>query len=181
MPEKNDEQLIVDCLKGGEESLEVLVRRYLKPIYGFVYRFVGNADDAEDVTQEVFVKTWQNLKKFKRDKNFKTWVFSIARNAALDFLRKKKAAPFSDFPDFEIEGIADSMPLPQDVFERTDTAQVLASVVEKLPPPYRAVLILRYNDHFTFKEMSESLGEPLHTVKSRHRRALILLKKLLVE
>ncbi|MBI4159946.1 sigma-70 family RNA polymerase sigma factor [Candidatus Wolfebacteria bacterium] len=74
----------------GEVSLELLIRRYLKPIYGFTYRYVGAGQDTEDVTQETFVKVWRNLKKFDQNKSFKTWIFSIAKNTAIDFLKKKK-------------------------------------------------------------------------------------------
>ena len=86
----SDEQLINNYLKGDEKSLEILIHRYLKPIYNFVYRYVNNKQEAEDVTQEVFVKTWRNLKKFKRNKSFKTWIFSIAKNTAIDSFKKKK-------------------------------------------------------------------------------------------
>ena len=92
---RSDEQLVWDYLKSDEKSLELLIRRYLKPIYSFVYRYVGKAHDADDVTQDVFVKVWRNLKKFDREKSFKTWIFAIAKNTAFDHLKKKKAIPFS--------------------------------------------------------------------------------------
>ena len=181
---ESDKQHIIDDLKGDEESLELLIKSYLKPIYSFVYRYTGNTQDAGDVTQEVFVKMWRNLKNFDQQKSFKTWIFAIAKNTALDHLKKKKAIPFSYFENEKgeneiTETLADPSPLPDELFERVGMAQILTSVMEKLSPKYRMVLFLRYNDHFTFREIGESLGEPLHTVKSRHRRALIMLKKLL--
>ena len=87
---RSAEQLIANYLKGDQESLEILVRQYLKVIYSFVFRYVGNAEDAEDITQEVFVRVWRNLKRFNQEQSFKTWLFAIAKNAALDFLKKKK-------------------------------------------------------------------------------------------
>ena len=182
--DRSDSQLIADYLGGDEKSLEVLFGRYLKPIYSFTYRYVGGGQDAEDVAQEVFVKVWRNLKKFDQQKSFKTWVFSIAKNTAIDFLKKKKAIPFSEFENDEgenmiTETLADPSPLPSELLEKAGMAQVLNAAMDKLSPKYRMVLFLRYNDHFNFREIAESLDEPLHTITSRHRRALIKLKELL--
>lgn len=181
-----DEQLITDYLAGDEQSLELLVKQYLKPIYSFVSRYVGNGQEAEDITQEVFVRVWRNLKKFDQNKSFKTWIFSIAKNASLDSLKKKKAIPFSEFDTEEggnriTDTLADPSPLPLELLEKAGMAKILNAAMEKLSPQYRMVLFLRYNDHFNFREIAESLSEPLHTITSRHRRALIQLKKILTE
>ena len=101
MPTNLDAQLIINYLAGDEKSLEILIKRYLKPIYSFVYRYVNNSQDTEDITQEVFVKAWRNLKKFNQQKSFKTWIFSIAKNTSVDHLRKKRAVTFSNFENQE--------------------------------------------------------------------------------
>ena len=183
---RSDKQLISDYLKGDEASLELLVKRYLRSIYSFTYRYVGNAQDAEDTTQEVFVKAWKHLERFDQNKSFKTWIFSIAKNTAIDFLKKKKAIPFSEFEkegggNVIMDTLADPSPLPSEFLEKAGMAKLLNAAMEKLSPQYRMVLFLRYNDHFNFIEIAESMGEPLHTVKSRHRRALIKLKKLITD
>ncbi len=180
----SDQQLIANYLKGDGASLELLIQRYLKSVYSFIYRCVGNTSDAEDATQEVFVKVWRHLKKFDQNKSFKTWIFSIAKNTAIDSLKKKKVIPFSAFENEAgentiTETLADPSPLPSELLERAGIAQMLASAMEKLSPIYRMVLFLRYNDHFNFRQIAESLGEPLHTIKSRHRRALLKLRELL--
>jgi RNA polymerase sigma-70 factor (ECF subfamily) len=182
----SDEILTRKYPQGDEKSLEVLILTYLKPIYSFVYRYVGNEQDAEDITQEVFVRVWRNLKKFDQNKSFKTWIFSIAKNASLDYLKKKKAIPFSAFDTEEggnrlTDTLADPSPLPQELLEKAGMAKILNVAMERLSPQYRMVLFLRYNDHFNFREIVESTGEPLHTIKSRHRRALIKLKELLTD
>lgn len=181
-----DGQLVDHYLKGTEKALEVLIGRYLRPIYGLAYRYAGNEQDAEDITQETFVKTWRNLKKFDRTKKFKTWVFSIAKNTSIDFLKKKKALLFSEFENEEGENLLfdrlrDSSPLPMEISERKDAANLLVSVLKELSVKQRTVLFLRYNSGFNFREIAGTLNEPLHTVKSRHRRALITLRKLLIE
>lgn len=174
MINNSDQILIRKYLQGDEKSLEVLILAYLKPIYSFAYRYVGNGQDAEDITQEVFVKVWRHLKRFDQSKSFKTWVFAIAKNTAIDFLKKKKAIPFSEF-----ETLADPTPLPDKIFEQITIKEMLKTTIEKLLPKYRLVLVLRYNDNFTFREISESTGKPLNTIKSQYRRALLELKKLL--
>ncbi|MBI2515114.1 sigma-70 family RNA polymerase sigma factor [Candidatus Wolfebacteria bacterium] len=192
MKEYSDAELVVKYLEGDGASLEFLIKRYVKPIYGFVYKYVENAKDVEDITQDVFVKMWRNLKKpilglprgFNPDKgSFKTWIFQIAKNTAIDFLKKKKATPFSAFENEAgentfTETLIDLAPLPQELLEKAGMAQMLNSVMEKLSPKYRVVLSLRYNDHLTFREIAESLGGSLNTVKSRHRRALVMLKNI---
>jgi len=184
MESYSDEQLTTKYLKGDKKALEVLIKRYLKTIYSFVYRYVGNTSDAEDITQEVFVRAWRNLKKFNQQKSFKTWIFSIAKNASIDFLRRKKAISFSELENEEGENIfsetlIDPSPLPDKFLERKETGEILTKALEKLSLKHRLVLSLRYNDHFTFREIAEALGEPLDTVKSRHQRAILMLKKLL--
>ena len=179
-------------------------------IYSFVYRYVNNFQETEDITQEVFVRVWRSIKKpvlgvsygFNPKKgNFKTWIFSIAKNASLDSLKKsrlasggKKVLSFSDLSargesafggeneegeNQFIDTLKDPNPLPSEVLDRANITQKLNSIMEKLPAPYRMTLFLYYNDHFNFREIAEILNEPLNTVKSRHRRALIELKKLL--
>ena len=96
MPEPlEDKKLIQQYLKGDSKSLDFLIAKYLKMIYSFVYKNVGSQSDAEDITQEVFVKVWKNLKKFDQKKSFKPWIFQIAKNTSIDFLRKRKTIPFS--------------------------------------------------------------------------------------
>ncbi|MDD5146606.1 MAG: sigma-70 family RNA polymerase sigma factor [Candidatus Pacebacteria bacterium] len=184
MAELSDEQLVSKYLAGDEKSLEILVLRYFKPIYTFIFRNIGDAKAAEDITQDVFVRVWKNLKKFKKERSFKTWIFSIAKNASIDFLRKKKSVPLSRFENQAGENIlaerlVDPAPLPDEIFEREDAANLLRLAIDQLSLKYRQVLFLRYNDHFTFREIAESLGESIDTIKSQHRRAVIALKKTL--
>ncbi len=183
---RSDKQLIIDYFNGDQQSLEVLIQQYLKPMYNFVYRYVGNAQEAEDITQEVFVRMWRNLKRFNQKKSFKTWIFSIAKNASLDFLKKRKTIPFSEFNTKEgknllIDTLVDPTPLPQELLERAGMAQMLTLAIKKLSSKYRMVLFLSHTGHFNFREIAESLGEQLHTVKSRHRRALIMMRSFIQE
>ncbi|MFN3301830.1 MAG: RNA polymerase sigma factor [Patescibacteria group bacterium] len=175
----SDENLIDQYLKGDERALEILIKRYLKPIFSFIFRFVRDSQEAEDITQEVFVKVWRNLKRFDKKRKFKTWIFTIAKNSCLDWLKKKKEITFSEIEEEKnsfVENIPDRCLLPNEIFEREDLVNLLNEALEKLSPKYKMVLLLRYNDHFTFKEIAETLEEPLNTIKSRHKRAIDKLK-----
>jgi len=181
----SDEQLVHDYLKRKDEkALEILISRYLKPIYGFVYKYTNLLNEAEDLSQEVFVKVWRNLKKFDQKKSFKTWIFQIAKNTAIDFLRQKKNIPFSALETEEGENplannLIDENPLPPEILDQKNLAQILTNAIDKLSEKYCQVLHLRYNNQFTFQEIAETLNEPIDTVKSRHRRALLALKEIL--
>ncbi|KKR34565.1 MAG: RNA polymerase sigma factor [Candidatus Magasanikbacteria bacterium GW2011_GWA2_40_10] len=180
----SEKKIILDCLKGDNESLESLISLYLKPVYNFIYRYIGNAQDADDITQEVFIKMWRSLKKFDQNKNFKTWIFHIAKNTAIDFLKKKKDVSFSAFESEEgknilTEMLADTALSAKDASEKEETAQALNSAVGKIPQKYGKVLSLYYYDQFNFREIAERLNESINTIKSRHRRALLILRKIL--
>ncbi len=186
MNDYSDSQLVSQYLKGDKKALEILIARYLKQVYSFIYRLTGQAAEAEDITQEVFLKMWKHLKKFKSEHNFKTWLFTIARNTAIDYLRKKKDIPFSKFDNeegdnFLMETLADTAPLPSKIFEQADLTNLLTKAINKLSVNYRQILLLYYKEQFTFQEIADITGESINTVKSRQRRALIKLKKLLTE
>ncbi len=181
--QQSDQELIESYFKGEEKSLEILIKRYLKPIYNFVYQYVSNSQDTEDITQDVFIKIWRNFRKFDRNRNFKTWIFSIAKNTCFDWLKKKKPIVFSMFDTEEgknilSETLIDPSPLPDELAERADISEMLGKAIKKLPPPYRLVLILRQRYSFTFCEIAEILKEPIDTVKTRYRRGTEVLKKI---
>ncbi len=180
----SDKQLINHYLQGDEKSLEFLVKRYLKPIYGFVFRQVRDKEIAEDITQETFLKVWRNIKKINKNKNVKSWIFTIAKNTTLDFFKKKKSIPFSSFEtkagkNYVLETLADNLLLPDKVSESLEAKQAFMEAVEKLSSKYRAIFSLYYYQYFNFREIAEILKEPINTIKSRHRRGILLLKEIL--
>jgi RNA polymerase sigma-70 factor (ECF subfamily) len=177
--ELTDQEIIRRYLKGDEKSLEILIARYLKPIYGFIYKNVGDTAAAEDVTQEVFVKIWKNLKKFDQKKDFKPWIFQIAQNASIDYLRKKKTIPFSRFENEKgqnvlTENIKDETP---DLLEVLNDKKILAEVMEILPEKDRKLISLRHGDGLSFREIAEIYEESINTIKSRYRRIIINIRK----
>lgn len=185
MEVSNDNRIIQKILSGDEKAFAEIVKIYLKAIYNFLYRLAGDRDAAEDMTQETFVKAWKNLKKFDQKRSFKTWLFTIAKNTAFDWLKKKKEIPFSNFTDEEgenwLENVADENILPDEILERKNIAEELDEILQKLPPHYRVILLLRYKEEFSLHEIAEILGEPYNTIKSRHQRGLANLKKFLLD
>lgn len=156
----------------NSNDIEAIIKQYIKPIYNFIFRLSGNAEEANDITQEVFIKVWKNLKKFDPDKNFKTWIFTIARNTVFDWLRKRKNILFSEKEEYFEETIVDIEPLPDEVFVNGELAQELENVLSKIRPDFREIILLHYTEELTFEEISKIVGKPLNTVKSQHRRVL---------
>jgi len=182
--ENNNESLVREYLEGNQDSFKVLVDKYTPSIYNFSVRFVG-ADYAKDIVQDVFFKVWKNIKKFDIKKaTFKTWIFTIARNTITDYLRKKKMISFSSL-DKEEENFADQIEdeviLPDQALIKLEDKDLLNSLLDKIPIQYREVLILYYQEDMTFNEIGQLLDKPLNTVKSQHRRALVMLRDLLNE
>ena len=102
--DKSDNQLIEEFLSGEQKNLEILIDRYLKIIFNYVQKTTGDSSETEDIVQEVFVKVWKNINKFNLNQNFKTWIFTIARNTTIDWLRKKKSILFSELKSIDDEG-----------------------------------------------------------------------------
>ena len=175
----SDKNLIKQYLAGDSRSIDVLVDRYLKMIYSFVYKNVGSAPDSEDITQEVFVRVWKNLKKFDQKKSFRPWIFQIAKNASIDFLRKKKTIPLSRFEDDTGHNfLAESLPAPSiNIIGNLSDKKTLAVAMQRLNNKEQEIITLRHDSGLSFREISEIFQESVNTIKSRYRRGLINLKK----
>lgn len=177
-----DKQLVENFLGGDEQALEALIERYLKPLYGFVFQFTQDRNTAEDIVQEVFVKVWKNLAKFDQQKKFSTWIFAIAKNAAYDWLKKKKTIPFSVFENLEgenaLEFIAEvSNSSSQEVLSQLALKNELKKMLAELPEISRSIVLLHHAQGFSLVEIAEIFGQPKNTIKSQYRRSLLSLRK----
>ncbi len=182
MKEKTDSELIVAYRAGDKSALDQIVRRYLKPIYYFCAKIVG-AEEANDMVQEVFIKVWKNISRYKTDKSFKVWLYRIARNTCLDQVRKKQPLLFSDLKKEDEEGVFEDglvdgrQTALEEVMAAGDRADLEKALV-KLPVPYQEVFELYYREQMTFQEISETLDVSINTVKSRHLRGLKELREI---
>lgn len=180
----SDEQLISDYLDGDEKAISVLVGRYLTDVYNFSLKLTGDKQAAEDISQNSFVKAWKNIRKFEGRSKFRTWLFTVARNSAIDWLRERKELPVSAFEinkgeNMLLNTLVDDNPLPDELLAKAEDTQFVQMLLSELNPLYRDVLSLRYEKSLTYEEIGKILKRPLHTVKSQHRRALIALRRSL--
>ena len=180
----NDTELVRDYLDGKEDAFELIVKRYTRPLYSFVWRLCGNKESSEDIVQDTFLKVWKNIKKFDLDRNFRVWIYTIARNSTYDFLRKKKLIMFSEMDNVEEdstfeENLPDKNPIADQLFEEKETAEAINESIKSLPEKYREVVILRHETGMTFEDISDTLKEPMNTVKSRYRRAIMKMQEFL--
>lgn len=182
MEEFSDSELVTKYLAGEGYALDELVRRYFRQVFLFAKTFVHANEPAEDITQESFVKAWKNLKKFDHDKKFKTWLFQIAKNTSIDYLRKHKNLVAAENLGEEqmadrLERITDSSPLPEQALDWDLLNHKLEKLIQSLPPIYKEVMALHLREELTFQEIAEVLNQPINTIKSRYRRALILIRE----
>ncbi|MFH1183070.1 MAG: RNA polymerase sigma factor [Candidatus Moraniibacteriota bacterium] len=177
----SDQELIQNILARDDRAFEKLLKRYLKPVYNFIYQLTNDSSVIDDLTQETFIKVWKNLRRFDKSKNFKVWLFAIAKNTAYDFLKKKKTVPFSYYTDGEgnnkLTNISDGQAQPQELAIKNDLARAIDKKLKKMPVHYRSILILRYKEDFSLQEIALILKKPYNTIKSQHQRALSYFKK----
>ena len=176
-------------LQNDEQAYAELMRRYKKPVYHMILKMVRNVDDAEDLTIEAFAKAFRNLKRFKKDYTFSTWLFRIATNNAIDFMRKiankkKKETVSLDTSYTDDSGDAVSIEVEDDNLNPMEEAiksqkvQLIRIFVDKLPPKYQRLVKLRYFDELSYEEIAAELEAPLGTVKAQLHRARELLYDL---
>ena len=184
-PFARDADLVRASFGGDDGGFALLVERYTPIVYKFVYRYLMNVDDASDATQEVFIKAWKHLKRFDLNRNFKTWILTIAKNTALDMIKKKKPLLFSKIEEGDqdldafLAPYASTEELPDAAIDRQYAAMELDMALGKISHTYRMVLGLRYGEGMKFREIAEILEEPIDTIKSKHRRGIMALRKIL--
>jgi RNA polymerase sigma-70 factor, ECF subfamily len=176
-----DRDLVLSASNGLEGGFEELVRRYQRPISAYVYRMVGNYESALDLTQEIFIKVYGSLSRYRPEFKFSTWIYKIAHNAAIDHLRRNTGRERSlingtesdnyDLP-IESEGLS-----PEQQSEREERRVEIESVVRSLPTAYRELIVLRHSQDLTYEEIVEVTGLPLGTVKNRLFRARDMMRQ----
>ena len=170
---------------GDEKAFAELMSRYKKPVYHMILKMIRNVDDAEDLTIEAFAKAFKNLQKFNPEFTFSTWLFRIATNNCIDFMRKKKLATTSisgTYKDDAGENVdmefKDGGLNPMEEAIKAQKVALVQSIVTKLPPKYQTLVKLRYFEELSYEEIAVELDAPLGTVKAQLHRARELLYDL---
>ncbi len=182
-----EQELVARAKNGDQDAFEQLVRDNEKRIYNLTLRMVGDPEDALDLSQEAFLNAWKGLASFKGDSAFSTWLYRLASNACLDFLRSKKRRQDTTGSPLSLDD-EDAPPPPSDdtsrpdlQLERKERTLALHRALDALPPHHRQVLVMRELSGLSYQEISQALDLDLGTVKSRLTRARIALKKILSE
>ncbi len=173
----NDAQLVQQVLNGNNHAFRFLVSKYQRLVLHVVGRIVQQNDEVEDICQEVFIKIFKTLKKFRGDSKLSTWIATIAYNSAITHIRKQKRrgeVSYSEDPNL-ILSEKDSG-LNQKIVEKEEAKKYLMQLVESLPVNYRTVITLFHLEEFSYKEIEEITGMPEGTIKSYLSRARKLLK-----
>ncbi len=178
--------LIQDALDGDQQAYQQIVERFRMQIYHFIFRMVKNKAEAEDLTQETFIKAFNALSSFNSEYAFSTWLFKIAVNNSIDHFRKKRLKTCSldtpiqakdgelvrEFPDHSTRG-------PESGLLSKEKSIQIRKAIESLPEKYRTAILLRHSHEQSYEEIAEQLDIPLGTVKVRIFRAREMLKKKL--
>jgi RNA polymerase sigma-70 factor (ECF subfamily) len=157
-----DGELVRTAVSGREAAFEELVRRYQRPIASYVYRMVGDYDAALDLTQEVFIKVYNSLSRYRSEFKFSTWIYKIAHNTAIDHLRRHTVrdqimTADGDGPRSEI-AIESRRLTPEQESEREERRSEIESVVQSLPAAYRELIVLRHSHDLSYDEIAEVTG-----------------------
>lgn len=180
-----DRQLIADALAGKQDAYKRLMKKYHNAISHLIMRMVGSQGDVEDLTQEAFIKAFNSLASFNDEFAFSTWLYKIATNNCIDFLRKRKLKTFSiDRPIGDEEGgqqyeIPDDSHIPDaDILQQQQTSAIQLAI-DGLPEKYRMVIVMRHQEEKSYEEIAEELDLPLGTVKAHIFRAREMLYRQL--
>ncbi|MEI6047493.1 MAG: sigma-70 family RNA polymerase sigma factor [Bacteroidota bacterium] len=183
---KSDLLLVEQAKRGNEKAFADLMNRYRDSIYFLLLKMVNNQSDAEDLTIEAFGKAFRNLDSYTPNFAFSTWLFKIATNNCVDFIRKKQLSPtpfdlLQDNLDNATVNIQSDLPDPEESLINRQKIAALKDIVSQLKPRYKALIELRYYKEYSYEEISSELNLPIGTVKAQLYRAKSLLYNILIK
>ena len=185
---REDDQLVEEALGGNALSFQLLVERYQERIFALSRHYTKSAVEVEDIAQDTFLKAFRRLDSFQRQSSFSTWLYRIAVNTALDFLKRSGRSPVQAVEDPELAaapvrgqaGSGVTITSPDVNLRREELARITQEVLAELPEIFRTVLVLREFEELSYQEMAEVLGISIGTVESRLFRARARFKEALV-
>ena len=180
----DERDLVRRCLARDERAYRELVQRYQGAVVNLAWRITGNADDAAEVAQETFIRVLRSLGTYDPARPFRTWLFKIASNLALDVIRRRKRRPLAledladeDGPPIDLPDLG---PGPEEGLRIGRSDARFDAIVRELPEHYQAILYLRYKEDLAYEEIAETMNLPLGTVKVRLHRAHEILRRKLI-
>lgn len=182
---ETDSTLINQAKSGDAQAYDKLLNKYRNSVYNLVYRMVRDIEEAEDLTQEAFIKAFNSLTQFNEDYAFSTWLYKIATNNCIDFFRKRKLQTLSldkpiQYKDSEIhQEIPDPELNPEKSILASERSSIIREAIETLPEKYYTAIVLRHTEEKSYEEIAEILRLPIGTVKARIFRAREMLNKAL--
>ena len=179
-----DEKLVERCLQGDDAAWESIVTSYTRRLYNLSYRYTNRRDEAEDLTQEIFIKIYQNLKSYRRDAGtFQNWILKVGRNLIIDHYRQtRRYQQVGGSEELETMNVKDDKnPNPQRSAEQLEAARFLMDGLQALAPELKEAVILRDLEGMAYQEMADLLSIPEGTVKSRINRGRLELTRLLTK
>jgi len=180
-----DSRLIKAALTGNDAAYAQLMHKYHDAIYNFIFRMVHDHEQVEDLTQEAFIKAFSSLKNFNEEFAFSTWLYKIATNNCIDYIRRRKLQTYSIDKPIESKDSDYTFELPDDSYEADrelisgQRARLLQQAIDDLPEKYRRVILLRHSEERSYEEIAKMLRIPIGTVKAHIFRARELLYKQL--
>ena len=181
----NETTLIADALKGSQKAYVALTQRHQVAIFHIIFKIVHDKETANDLVQETFMKAFASLASYRSEYRFSTWLYKIAANCSIDFLRKKKINALSLDQQLETKDgkvtfeVPDYSYHPEMELERKEQRFNIEEAIDSLPEKYKEVIIYRHKDDKSYEEIADLLNIPVGTVKARIFRARELLKKKL--
>ena len=183
-----EQELVARARRGDESAFEALVTENEKRIYNLCRRLTGNQEDAAELTPEAFLNAWRGLGRFQGESSFSTWLYRLATNACIDFLRKEKrrqslsmTVSLDDEEEARQVELPDERYAPEGALERAEARRAVAEGLERLTLEHRQVLVMREIHGLSYAEIGQVLGLEEGTVKSRIARARGALRKVLTE
>lgn len=175
----DEDECITRAQRGDVAAFSELVARFQDRIYRFLVRLTGSPDDALDLTQETFLRALQSVANWQADAQFTTWLFRIARNQALDLLRRAQRVAFVELDETLSEQVPADTPTPEAALQARQRIEALEGALQRLSVEHREILLLRDIEDMAYEDIAEVLGISLGTVKSRIARARAGLLQLM--
>lgn len=172
---KDDKDLVSECLKGSRKSFEEIVEKYYKVVYRLAFRLLHNEDDAEEITQTVFIKAYENLYSYNPKFKFFSWLYRITVNEALNYSKKQS------YTEKLSEEYSTTEANPDEIYDKSELGDKIQFALMELDMLYRVPVVLKHFLDYSYKELSDMLGIPEKTVKSRLFTGRQQLKDILIK